>query len=98
MTRTSRSANCIASGSDSGTKVTRLCSRIVTLDRGTATVKALQSDGRPTLMGGLRPRELDQRDLGRRAEPERRPPVPRAPADIQPHRLESVQPRDERLK
>jgi len=52
MTRTSRSVNCITSGSDSGTKVTRLCSRIVTLDRGTATVKALRSDRRPTLMGG----------------------------------------------
>src|SRR6266566_6926080 len=45
--------------------------------------------------GGL---QLDERDLGRRAEPQRRPPVPRPAAHVQPHRFEAVQPGDERLK
>src|SRR2546422_6205279 len=46
----------------------------------------------------FRSHELDQRDLGRSAEPQRRTPVSRPTAHVQPHLLEPVQPRDERLK
>src|SRR5438094_8844115 len=106
MTRTSRSANCITSRCYSTSRVPCPCSRIGTLDVGTASVKAPPTDGEVPLgwvgMGGcpemLRSCQLDERDLGRRAQPERWPPVSGAPADIEPHRLEAVQAGDEGLK
>src|SRR5438309_6471036 len=42
--------------------------------------------------------KLEQRDLSRRAEPERRTPVAGSPAHIEPHRLQTMQSGDKRLK
>src|SRR3989475_9115403 len=39
--------------------------------------------------------QLNQGDLGGRAQPKRRPPVARAPAHVQSHRLQPVESRDE---
>src|SRR5438046_1089910 len=51
--------------------------------------------GGPT---GSSTHQLNQGDLRGRAQPQRRPPVARAPAHVQPHRLQPVQSRDEWLE
>src|SRR2546426_6487378 len=43
-------------------------------------------------------RKLNQGDLRRRAQAQRRPPVARAAAHVQPHRLQPVESRDKRLE
>src|SRR5436309_1492312 len=42
--------------------------------------------------------KLEQRNLRRRTQPQRRPPVARPTTHVEPHRFEAVQPSDERLK
>src|SRR6266480_1647993 len=77
------------------------CDRTRTIRLGPTTVKAGRLRALPVRVGGSTgssARKLNQRDLGRRAQAERRPPIARAPAHVQPHRLQPVEPRDERLE
>src|SRR5881628_443856 len=101
-TRTRTSASCITSRCHSTSERCCYCAtelgRYAPVPRPSSPVDCRVL---PIRVGGLTREpghQLNQGDLGGRAQPQRRPPVARAPAHVQPHRLQPVQSRDEWLE
>src|SRR5712691_4794465 len=101
-TRSRTSASCITSRCHSTSE--RCCYgaiRTRTIRPCPKSVKTQRLRVLPIRVGGptrSRTHQLNQGDLGGRAQAQRWPPEARAPAHVQPHRLQPVQSRDEWLE